>query len=272
VISPTGLVEEIAYDSSGHKLPPKAPMDAIPYVVQYTVKLGNGQPNIVTSYEFSDKNYLGYDGGFEWGDDQDNLYRTSQDYEYSSTMTVDGGTLTTNVYNHFHLLVSSERRKPGKGPHRVTQTIDYYAQIPGDFEDQVPQFQLPKMTETRYEDSSTGATRTEKTAQEYDEWGNPTRVTQADGIEIRRTYYDPSGDESEESSHSDSGDVGCPPDPHGFKRYLKTETVLPAPSGYQFAAVLFSDGCSRLLRHSLHGLEHKERRRATRTNLLSSRR
>jgi YD repeat-containing protein len=122
-------------------------------------------------------------------------------------------------------------------------------------------------TETRYENSSTGATRTEKTAQEYDEWGNPTRVTQADGIEIRRTYYDPSGDESEESSHSESGDVGCPPDPHGFKRYLKTETVLPAPSGYQLAAVLFSDGCSRLPRHSLHGLEHKERRRATRTNL-----
>ncbi|KAL4789062.1 hypothetical protein BDV19DRAFT_374673 [Aspergillus venezuelensis] len=201
-------------------------MDAIPYVIQHTVRPGNGQPDIVTSYAFSDRNYLGYGGGFDWSNDQDNLYRTSREYKYSSTMSVEGGTVTKNEYNHFHLLETSERRQPGKGPHRVTQTIEYYAHIPGPFDEQVPQFQLPRSTETVYEDMSKGFSRTEKTTQEYDEWGNPTRTVQGDGMEIRRTYYDPKGEDGIDA------DEGCPPDPHGFKRYLKTETVIPVVSGY----------------------------------------
>ncbi|KAL4931745.1 uncharacterized protein BDV17DRAFT_301425 [Aspergillus undulatus] len=229
VTSPTGLVEAMAYNPSGHKLPPKGPMESVPYVAQHTVKPGNGQCNIITTYAFSDNNYLGYGSKFNWSDDQDNLYRTSEDYEYWSTMTVDEGAVTRNIYNHFHLLISSERREPGKGPHKVTQRIKYYAQIPGSFHDQVPQFQLPRTTETTYEDTSNKCARVETTTQEYDEWGNPTRVIQADGVEIRRTYYDPQG---EKASDSDSGDVGCPPDPYGFKRYMKTKTVIPAPSNY----------------------------------------
>lgn len=224
VTSPTGLVELMAYNPSGHRLPPGSPMASIPYVSQHTVKPGNGQPNIVTKYEFSDKNYLGYGGNINWKDGEDNLYQITADYEYWSRMTVEGGMQTKNTYNHFHLLVLSEQRK---GANKVTERITYYARSPGRFDEQVPQFQLPEVIERTYEDDSDLPARVETTKQEYDEWANPTREIQPDGVEISRTYYPPEGEEP-----SDSGNLGCPPDPHGFKRYMKTETLIPALSQY----------------------------------------
>jgi RHS repeat-associated protein len=230
LISPTGLIEMMAYNLCGHKLPPGAPMASIPYVGQHTVKPGNNQPDIVTTYKFSDTNYLGYGGSNHWRDGEDNLYQISCDYEYWSRVTVEGGMEVTSTFNHFHLLVLSEKRKQNKGAKKIKERYTYYAKIPDLFACQVPQLQMPKVIERTYEeDGCSRPARVETTQQEYDEWGNPTKVIQPDGVEIRRTYYPPEGEESEISG---SAGVGCPPDPHGFSRYMKTETVIPAPSEY----------------------------------------
>src|SRR5208282_692409 len=49
---------------------------------------------------------------------------------------------------------------------------------------------------------------------------------QANGTRIDRIYYPPNGGE-------DSTTVDCPPDPHGFQRYLKAVIVTPSKSAYQ---------------------------------------
>ncbi|PYI09385.1 hypothetical protein BO78DRAFT_437949 [Aspergillus sclerotiicarbonarius CBS 121057] len=215
VVSPTGLVEEISHKADGHRLPTGAPMSYIPY----------SQPAVITRYEFSAQNFLGYDGGFRWKDGEDNLYRSRDDYRYSSTVAVDGGFRTQNTYNRFHLIVCSEQKK---GSTTVTHCIKYHATDHGTFESQPPQCHLPRTIEKTFEDSqSQSRCRSEKTEQEYDEWGNLTKEVRPDGVVVQRTYYSAEGE-----APSDSGDLGCPADPNGFQRYMATESVVPADSNY----------------------------------------
>ncbi|OOF91981.1 hypothetical protein ASPCADRAFT_9383 [Aspergillus carbonarius ITEM 5010] len=226
ITSPTGLVEEIFHKAEGHKLPTGAPMSYLPHVTVHTEKPGQSQPSITTRYEFSANNFLGYDGGFRWRDGEDNLYRSRDDYQYTSTATVDGGSMTKNTYNRFHLIVCSEQKK---GSTTVLDSMEYYATDHGPFEGQPPQCHLPKTIEKLFVDNNghTPRSRSETTQLEYDEWGNPTKEVRPDGVIVLRTYYPAEG---EASSHS--GDLGCPPDPNGFKRYMATESVVPADSDY----------------------------------------
>ncbi|PWY69620.1 RHS repeat protein [Aspergillus sclerotioniger CBS 115572] len=226
VTSPTGLVEEITHKADGHKLPTGAPMSYVPYVTMHIEKPGQSQPAITTRYEFSARNFLGYDGGFRWKDGEDNLYRSRDDYQYSSSVIVDGGSTTTNTYNRFHLIVSSEQKK---GYTTVLESIKYYATDHGTFESQPPQCHLPKSIEKKFVDKSsqTPRSRSETTQFEYDEWGNPTKEVRPDGVKVLRTYYPAEGEAS-----NDSADLGCPADPNGFKRYMATESIVPADSDY----------------------------------------
>ncbi|KAM3538433.1 hypothetical protein ARSEF1564_008661 [Beauveria bassiana] len=153
-----------------------------------------------------------------WMDGEDNLYRVRQDYEYSCTVQMDGGAETKYTYNKFHLLVRHQRRQDTK---QVTQSIAYYMYATSTFENQPAQYQLPKSVETIYEDTATKASRTETTHHVFDKWGNPTEDIQSNGVRTGRKFY-PS-----------VGATGCPADPHGFQRYIKCETVTPAPSSYQ---------------------------------------
>ncbi|TGO18043.1 hypothetical protein BPAE_0398g00060 [Botrytis paeoniae] len=217
VTSPTGLVEEMNYKEQGHSLPTGAPYQTIPYVISYASRPGNGQPAITTTYSYSDRNFLAYDGDIDWRDGEDTLYLTPDDYQYSSTVQVEGGTLTTYTYDKYHLLITSKQQKEGKS---VTKSITYFAIPSSGFDDQPPQYQLPKSIETTYEDTDSQATRKEISSHTFDEWGNPTQDIQPNGITTDRTYYAPGGED------------GCPADPSGFQRYMKTETVTPADSDY----------------------------------------
>lgn len=213
VDSPSGLVEEIRYRQQGHRLPTGAPIQALPYVISHTSRPGIEQPAVTTSYTYSDYNFFGYGGSLNWRNGEDNLFSTRDEYQYTSTVQVQGGSQTKRTYNKFHLLVSSEEQKGSK---QVIQKMTYHAVPFAKFDNQPPQYQLPKTVEVTYRDAATGASRIETSHHAFDEWGNPTQDIKPNGIRTDRIYYPPTGEGE-----------NCPPDPHGFQRYLKKETVTP---------------------------------------------
>ncbi|XXH00617.1 hypothetical protein Hte_006965 [Hypoxylon texense] len=224
ITSPAGLVESLQYDQYGHRLPNGAPSQTIPFVALHTVYPGQGQPAIETSYQFSDYNFLGNGGCVEWKDGEDNLYLVPDDYQYSSTAKVIGGSTTTYTYNKFHLLVQSQKQK---GTKRVTQSMQYYALRYTAFDEQPAQYQLPRQVTTTFEDTSSNKSRSQVTQLEFDDWGNPTKEVAPSGIVTKRVYYAATGEEN-----ATTGDVYCPSDPHGFQRYIKEVTVTPAASSF----------------------------------------
>lgn len=213
VDSPSGLVEEIYYKEQGHRLPTGAPQYAIPYVISHTESPGTAQPAITTTYSYSDYNFLAFGSSFNWTDGEDNLYLTRDEYQYTSTVQIEGGTETKNTYNKFHLLIKSEQQKNTK---QVIQSITYHAVPYATFEDQPAQYQLPKTVETTWKDAASQASRTETSQHSFDEWGNPTEDIKSNGIKTNRVYYPPTGE-----------GANCPADPHGFQRYIKKELVAP---------------------------------------------
>ncbi|PYI08541.1 hypothetical protein BO78DRAFT_468512 [Aspergillus sclerotiicarbonarius CBS 121057] len=212
------LVKRNSQLDAGFSLPNGASIKSIPYVISHTARPFQNQPAIQTTYSYSDYNFLGYGGGRNWTDGEDNLYLTPAAYEYSATVQVVGGTTTKHTYNKFHLLVSTQQQK---GTKQVTQTTTYYALSNTAFANQPAQYQAPKTQQTTYRDTSTGASRTETTQFTFDDWGNVTSETPPSGVTTTREYY------------ALAGETGCPADPHGFQRYLKLETVTPAASAYQ---------------------------------------
>ncbi|KIL84624.1 hypothetical protein FAVG1_12151 [Fusarium avenaceum] len=216
--TPTGLVEVVTYRHKGHKLPKGAPMTTIPHALSLTVYPGKQQEKMVTTYSFSDFNFLGYGGVNDWNSDGDNLFQARSEYQYTSTAQVKGGAEFTYVYNKFHLMVSVRRQQNTKA---VTQTTTYHALENESFENQIAQYQLPKAMEMTYADFALeGASRTEKSFFSFDIWGNPTETIEKDGTKTIREYYSEDGE-------SDS----CPADPRGFRRYLKCEARTPPDDG-----------------------------------------
>ncbi|KAL2166334.1 hypothetical protein VTG60DRAFT_2941 [Thermothelomyces hinnuleus] len=206
VVSPAGLVEEVQHREDGHRLPgsPWFPYEHIP---------------------FSTRNFLGYGDSSVWIDDEDNLYRVQGDYLYTCTSCVKGGPETRYTYNKFHLLTEVAQRK---GDKHVVQSMSYHdllAQRLDSFAAQPPQLQLPSTIRTTYRDASTGQSRVETVHHDFDEWGNPAREVDADGTVTYSSFYPASGHTDQES-----GEVWCPADPHGFKRYLWDEKTIP-PGG-----------------------------------------
>ncbi|KAB8070819.1 hypothetical protein BDV29DRAFT_160136, partial [Aspergillus leporis] len=223
VKSPIGLIEEINYKRDGHRMPTRAPYEAIPYVISHVVRPGRQQPAIRTSYSYSTYNFLGYNGGRDWSDTGDNLYQMRSEYQYTSMVEVEGGMKTTYEYNKFHLPIVTQQQQ---GTKKTTQTIEYYASPLTSFDGQPAQYQLPKTVTIAYADSQSQAVRKEITRYVFDEWGNPTQEVKSDGVTTDRTYYPPEGEKL------GAGQVLCPADPHGFQRYLKTETLTPATTPY----------------------------------------
>ncbi|KIA75672.1 hypothetical protein HK57_00533 [Aspergillus ustus] len=225
VRNPAGLLETLTYQEDGHKLPDGAPFDTIPCAISRTLWPGSGQPPIVTSYSYSDTNFLGYGGTSSWTDGEDNLYKAADDYQYTATETVTGGATTTYTYNKFHLMVQHERQDGSK---QVTRLTEYHALKNTEFDSQPPQYQLPKSIQTTYRDTVLNVSRTETTLHNFDVWGNNIREIEANGIQTDRVYYPAAG----EILDSSTGEIACPADPHGFRRYMKSETVTPATSPY----------------------------------------
>ncbi|MDE1184484.1 RHS repeat domain-containing protein [Paraburkholderia sp.] len=223
ITAPTGLVETVTYGARLN-FPDNAHQPPLPAVTRYVQDPGQDQAAIVSTYQYTPENYLGYGSDAAWHPDADYLYGVLTDYVYQSVETTrsDDDVITvTRSYDNFHLQIEETTRQ--RACEKSTRTT-YYAFVNAPFDEQPPQFQLPMQVDVVYSDDTRadGAqSRSESTLTEFDTSGNPTRVIAPDGTQIDCDYYPAEGS---------AGD--CPPDPNGFVRFMRTKTITPPATSF----------------------------------------
>ncbi|RMR04436.1 RHS repeat domain-containing protein [Pseudomonas syringae group genomosp. 3] len=236
VDTPVGGHEDVYYQDSGHQFPVRAGLDPLPRVTRHLITPGFRQPEVDVRYNYRDSgqrehNFLGGGLDIAWVEDGlDNLYQYlgAEPYQYSSTETlwVDGADqrYIERVFNQFHLLVRETTRQQ---LNILQVDTDYYINAGQPFYAQPAYCQLPKEVRTTWRLSTDGSVpRTETVSSRYDSHGNLLVQTQANGVVENSEWY------------SASGEDGCPPDPDGFVRTLKSIAVVPAASVYGLAPTL----------------------------------
>ncbi|WP_346399364.1 RHS repeat-associated core domain-containing protein [Pseudomonas syringae] len=242
VETPVGGREEIFYTDSGHQFPAKAARDPLPRVTRHRTTPGFGQAQMDVHYTYQDsagrqRNFLGAGLDIAWEDNGlDNLYRYlgAEPYEYSSTETLrvqvageaDAERSIERTFNQFHLVTRETTRK-----NLTVMQVDtrYYIEPGQPFLTQPAYCQLPKEVETTWRLSSDGSVpRSEVVSSTYDRHGNLLTQTQANGVVEVSEWYPADGED------------GCPLDPEGFVRWMKSSQVIPAASGYGDAPVLIT--------------------------------
>lgn len=235
VETPLGGIETITYDDAGHQLLTGAPVARIPRVKTHTVDPGANQPALTTTYSYpKGRNFLGFGSGLNWEKDKDNLYRAGSDFTYEVELSEasEGTELRKSSYryNRHHLLILQTTAQYGdviddvtedacKQDWHIQETETVYHENPNvSFEYQQNNFQLPKTVTQRWRlKSDSTRLREEVTITEYDpDHGNLIREEQPNGIVTTYAYYDKDGED------------GCPPDPQGFQRSVKSTTTTPS--------------------------------------------
>ncbi|WP_199639227.1 RHS repeat-associated core domain-containing protein [Serratia sp. PAMC26656] len=258
--SPGGFKVLANYASGkGHSFPQSAPEPLksarLPYVRSFVTKPGAGQPDMELTYDYSAKNFLGFNSNAKWRKNADCLYDCTDDnYVYTSTETHDDkqGVLTTvsRTYNRFHSLTGevTQKTRGGKVATTVSKTIEYNLKKNKGYGDQDPTVQFPSLSTTSWEQTlqengkSVKKTRSEVTRTVYDNDGNQT-LQESHCIDVNNdktflgstiwTYYPPVGE-----THDPRTGVGCPGDPNtfnianGIRRFIKSITTTPADSDY----------------------------------------
>jgi len=238
VRTPTGGHETVTYSGEPH-LFPGLTTRKLPRVQSHVRDPGCGQAPIATHYQYGadDHNFLGYGSDVSWSDEGlDNLYRVKGDYQYETTEILwdtaakQGLRWTRRVFNRFHLMELEEVRQKaaaGKDDTLLTTETEYYIEPNIPFEDQPAYCQLPRtVTRTWRHFSATVPRHTEVINATYDDFGNLLTQVNANGVTETSEWYKAEGED------------GCPADPEGFVRYLKSKTVTPAASDYGNAPVL----------------------------------
>lgn len=223
VMSPTGLKETVTYyPDRGMVFPYETPLPSLPCVGRHVLSPGGGQSQTVTLWEWSQKNYLGHgvvprSGQHRWEVDTDHMLdMLHQDYFYSSVAKIlndEGNAVVSTVtrdYNCYHLLLNESTVRHGK---IYSVATEYHAKPGAAFDEQPSQYALPVSQTESWEDDS--GSRKRVTLMQFDEAGNPLRLRAPDGSEILYRYYPPDGVKD------------CPPDPHGFTRYIKSKRLIP---------------------------------------------
>jgi len=228
IIYPTGMTDRVEYSQlEGLQFPDASGIsNRLPAVVTHTRSPGAGQPETISTFIYTAQNFLGYNGNFgDWAADSDYIYTTLTDYVYGSTVTVTDGdvTITTErTYNNYHLQISEETTRQGC----IYRTdFTYYAEMYTFIDGQPTQFQLPKQKTETWTDAQ-GKNRTQVTISEFDESGNPTRQVSPDGTETVTEWY------------SAAGEAGCPAEPHGFVRFMKSQVTTPRATEYDAPVML----------------------------------
>lgn len=245
VDSPLGAREIIGYQEEGHQFPPGSPIRSMPYVISHTVYPRQNQPAITKSYEFSQKNFQGFDDdGRRWSPDGDTLYKSSSGYLYSSTEKLMAGTKvhssTVRTYNKYHLLVSQVTTCQQM---ITTRSTVYHIDSSKSFLEQPAQFRLPKVQTLRYENRTAGTSREELTHTEFDGAGNLLKQVGPDGVTTLSEFYPAAGAE------------GCPADPLGFVRFEKQRTIIPASQASEASEALDKPNAASTVmryRYALH--------------------
>ncbi|MEW5514491.1 RHS repeat-associated core domain-containing protein [Pseudomonas asiatica] len=251
ITTPFGAVETLEYwtKENGHRFPNDA-RPPLPRVKRHAVDPRFGQPEMVTTYEYTDNNYLGRGaGGITWRDDGlDNLYQfTGSDFEYGSTASHwlkaadddspgDGKVVrtVTTRYNRFHLMTRETEVQNGCVQEIYTE---YHEQEGVAFKNQPAYFQLPyKVTQRWRLENENIWPREEFKTTTFDEHCNILEEVEYSGIRTVYTYYPITG---ETEIVDGKEQVACPADPQHFKRRIKYKTTYPAPDDGQ-AAILRS--------------------------------
>ena len=198
-------------------------------------------PPSVTHYTYgdTDHNFLGFGSGIAWSDDGlDNLYKVNADYTYETCEIVWDEAqqrevrTTSRVFNKYHLLVLEKvcnKAEPDSsvGDAMFVTETTYFIDPDLEFSDQPAYCQLPQtVSQTWYYANVTEPRHQEKVQTTYDNFGNLLTQVGADGVTETSTWYDKEGED------------GCPPDPQGFVRNIKSKTVTPAQSIYGAAPTL----------------------------------
>ncbi|CAB3767064.1 RHS repeat domain-containing protein [Paraburkholderia solisilvae] len=227
--SPTGYQEIANYSSGIMKFPPAAGQPDLPAVQRYTQISSPDRPGMVTTYQYTTQNYLGWGGVNTWDPDNDNAYQILNEYTYGSTEIItdenNSEHRTIRTYNNYHLLVSET---VAKGSCTRSTAIEYYAQVGVAFSNQPPQFQQRKKITITWTDTTLpvdASSYSEVTTTTYDEDGNKLTEQALDGKLTTWVYYSADGEVN-------AGNTGCPPEPNGFKLHAKSKTVTPAPSDF----------------------------------------
>lgn len=222
ITTPTGLVETASYTPT-MTLNTFHGNGKLPAVTIYRIIPGNDQPNQVVHYHYSARNYLGADATFTSPHaDDDNLYNVLNGYTYSTTETHPqaGGNqehIITRTYNNYHLLIDQTEQQG----HCIYQIkTEFFTKAGVKFKDQPVTFQMSKKHTSTWKNNITGLSRSEITSYEYDEFGNIIKQITPDGTVNESTYY------------QSAGQVGCPAEPAGFTRFIKSHTVTPVKSIY----------------------------------------
>ncbi|MEC4563052.1 RHS repeat domain-containing protein [Pseudomonas inefficax] len=222
---PYGGVERIVYKASGHQYP--GLNRYLPHVIEHLrIPDPQDQTNAIkTTYAYSKENFLGYGAaGVVWDEhyNQDQLYKfTGNEFNYHTTVShyLAGEVLKTvkHSFNRFHLLTEQVTDQAG-----CIQTVTtQYHDKPGNFESQDVRVQLPSKMTTTWTQTGTQLRRDEQVITVYDTDGNLVREEFANGTVMVREFYPAEGAE------------GCPADPDGFKRNLKSLTIYPAEDAAQ---------------------------------------
>ncbi|MEI5102694.1 RHS repeat-associated core domain-containing protein [Streptomyces sp. PmtG] len=225
VSTPSGLSEAVSYTSDGHQFPQSCDLPPLPCAVRWEQVPGGEQPAIEATYSYTSTNFVGGFSGVSCDAGSDSLYGVLADYTYGSTesRTCQGKTrTTTRTYNSYHLLVDETTAQNGFS--RQVHT-EYYAQLGLSFDEQPAQFQLPAQRTVTWTDPMRNA-RSEVTTTSFDEQGNPQSHTDPDGCRTDWTFYPAGGSGSD-----------CPPDPHGFTRWLKNVTRTPSATEFDAPAL-----------------------------------
>ncbi|WP_051414861.1 RHS repeat domain-containing protein [Pseudomonas sp. QTF5] len=221
VNTPSGGRETVEYLDDGHSFPGNSDQK-LPRVTRHCTFPGFGQPVMETTYLYyssaqnNHHNFLGNGATVSVVEGMDSLYNVTHTYNYGTTikLVADGKEVRNVVrtFNRFHLLTEEVTTQN----HCVKRVLTTYFAENVHFENQPPQFQLPRKVETRWEmDNDVSKLRIEQALTTYDENGNLVEQVDTNGITTTHVYYN-------------DADEDWPGDPLGFQRSLKETTVFPS--------------------------------------------
>ncbi|MCU6173816.1 RHS repeat domain-containing protein [Citrobacter cronae] len=248
ISTPSGMSESVTYVANQIKFPSSAGQTSLPRVTAHTRLPGAQQLPILRTYQYSTNNYLGYGLSAPWSASSDYLYNITTNYLYwSEERLTDGEELivTRRTFDNFHLL--REESTIQNDCQKLT-TADYYAISGATYDNQPDNFLCQKNKVVTYRNTVTNEARSETTTYEYSLDGNMLSQTEPDGKTTTWEYFPA------------IGGAECPADPHGFCRYIKSETVTPAATEfdtpvkakyYTYISIPTAAGAQEVLDHSV---------------------
>lgn len=147
IVHPTGITERIEYQSEYLRFPQDV-YTALTVATCHIIYAKNHQLRSVSSFIYTQTNFLGFASALDFKCNRDNLYELLNTYQYGSieTQVLDQEVIETQrLYNKYHLLVSEiiSFNSPS-GLTSIQTELEYYDVVGLSFAQQVDDFQVLK--------------------------------------------------------------------------------------------------------------------------------